>query len=124
MAEFIAGCVNTTTQAGFGCFAITATGDATLTVDNARTATMPLTCNCPAKPSCVDSRMVSQYRRRRYLCPSCGKRWSSVEVVVGELEGRGKAIASLQDMFANEAYLRLRRKLVEILVEENVDKPL
>lgn len=48
------------------------------------------TCQCQESPSVVDSRTAeyqgTEYRRRRYLCPKCEKRWTSIEIVLASDE--------------------------------------
>lgn len=41
-----------------------------------------LKCTCKNRPVCLDSRVVPEYRRRRYECPGCGARWTTVEMVL------------------------------------------
>lgn len=49
-------------------------------------------CDCDTRRRCVDSRQKDGYRWRRYECPSCSKRWSSVEIVLGDV-GKGPMTA-------------------------------
>lgn len=39
---------------------------------------------CGETASCIDSRLVARYRRRRYKCLECGTRFSTREIMVEE----------------------------------------
>lgn len=45
-------------------------------------------CRCPARPICLDSRQYPDYRRRRYRCPTCNWRWTTIETLVKTAEGQ------------------------------------
>lgn len=50
-------------------------------------------CDCEHKAKCLDSRACKTHRRRRYVCESCGAKWTTIEVTV---EGTGTGVDSLK----------------------------
>lgn len=52
---------------------------------------------CNTRMSCIDSRSRNGYTRRRYECPKCGSRISSVEIFAERFE-------ELKDLVTNKRY--------------------
>ena len=78
----------------------------TVAASNPNKIYAPETCQCVERADCIDSRVSDygglEYRRRRYRCPACEHRWSSVEIVVsdGDHKGNGVAREALAQKFA------------------------
>ena len=72
------------------------------------------------KPVCIDSRPEDTYRRRRYRCAHCGRRWSTVEVEVEMHRGGPKGIDLLREQLGaglTDDQLKAIRALVESFIE-------
>ena len=75
-------------------------------------------CNCRAefrrKPKCINSRTFETHRWRRYVCPVCSLRWSTVEIVVPLETGGAKLTPGL---IASHIMPELKVKMLEALLE-------
>ncbi len=80
-----------------------------------------VSCNCDAKPMCIDSRVCHTHRRRRYKCPQCGALSTSVEIPVGNLANESTTpLAKLEAHMQMRALDRFKFKLVEIIATNNI----
>lgn len=59
-------------------------------------------CGCDCAPKVLDSRMASTHFRRRYRCPKCGNRFTTVEISVDEPGLGGDAMSALEEKFQKE----------------------
>jgi len=72
------------------------------------------------KASCIDTRRHKDgYRIRRYRCLDCNERYSSVEVVVGQLvKGKGPSPLDLLKKKLCQDENQLKRKWLNAMIEE------
>jgi transcriptional regulator NrdR family protein len=74
-------------------------------------------CACKAKAYVVDSRPLGDNTRRRRECSKCGRRWTTLEVVIGRsADGRTiphgtTAINILKSQIALEIYKEVRKDI-------------
>jgi len=68
-------------------------------------------CSCTAREQCINSRPRDGYRIRRYICPECHTRWSTVETPYAGRHG----YAALSEL---EADIRKRVK-AELIAKLN-----
>lgn len=71
----------------------------------------PCYCALPLV-SCIDSRLVGGYRRRRYECDRCGARWTTAEIFVAKaVPGRNMTRRMIDEALAHRADSQLRHEL-------------
>lgn len=63
-------------------------------------------CPCGGKTEVIDSRALTDGRRRRHRCKACGERFTTYEITVEEYD---RLQASVIDMTAIKAALRALR---------------
>jgi transcriptional regulator NrdR family protein len=82
----------------------------------------PLICNCEVKPDCIDSRQYSTHRARRYRCPECDRRWSTVEIIAGDCSQQGcnTLVPSATRMLEVEGRSELKKKLTDVVEQMKV----
>jgi transcriptional regulator NrdR family protein len=77
-------------------------------------------CGCHERPRVIDSRKQAEHTRRRYLCPQCGARWTTIEMVVAETETGCDTKALLSDQLGkkiNDDRLERIKQLAEQIME-------
>ena len=75
-------------------------------------------CNCKSREMCIDSRPCQEHRRRRYSCPECKSKWTTIEVVVNHVGKGQRAHDKLIRKYANTAYWNFIYKMQQLLKEE------
>lgn len=68
-------------------------------------------CKCGGETTVVDSRISSDWRRRRYRCLACGELFTSIEIKV-DAPGRGKHIQ--MGLIAEKLGLAESQRIVKI----------
>ena len=66
----------------------------------------PKHCGCGARASQLDARVTGEAYRRRYVCPVCGARWSTIEHRVEEVVHGSKVDAYYSMEEAERSRLR------------------
>lgn len=69
-------------------------------------------CSCPDKYLCIDSRPAMEHRTRRYKCTGCGSRWTTIEVIVGDLNP-GQTLSDLDVVL--EFKNRIKDRLIKVI---------
>ena len=79
-------------------------------------------CDCGSKTKCIDSRDTgNQYRRRRYQCCSCKKRFSTLEIKFSY--GNLCLEKDLRELAFYEKYMARKKAVIDIvkkLKENNI----
>jgi len=72
---------------------------------------------CFKNRSCLNTRQQDYYTKRRYQCKVCGMRWTSVEIVLGNIRFGKDVIQELETLIAGISKERHNAtlKLIELL---------
>lgn len=68
-------------------------------------------CSCAVRSKCIDSRQLDSWRRRRYICPKCQVRWTTVEVAVDDNHEPVTA------NFEREITVHMKNKIIKFIQE-------
>ena len=79
---------------------------------------MSMPCECGSKSNCLDSRpRADRSVTRRYLCRSCGTRWTTSEIVVSKEASKKRKVTQT---YAQTLMVDLERKAKTNVLERMI----